>query len=228
MRASTCAWVSPGVLLRELRFLYALDVVLAPLGLCAALAAEQEDLGYLLVLPVLGFGWLLANERNHRLESDVALEEANFAAHTDALTGAVNRRGWDEHLALRLDQALPDVTVALLDIDGLKKLNDSAGHAAGDRLLRDAATAWREVVRPQDTVARIGGDEFAICFDGQSEAEVDSISARLRASLPDGHTCSVGISSARAGDTPQSLVERADSRLYADKRRRRALELGLV
>jgi diguanylate cyclase (GGDEF)-like protein len=211
--------VAPFAHLRELGFLYALDVTLAPLGLCAALADQQADLGYVLILPTLLFAHMLATERRGRIEGEVALAEVSAAAQTDALTGALNRRGWDEYLDRALESGDVALTVAMLDVDDLKTVNDTEGHAAGDVLLAGAAAGWRGVLRADDVLGRLGGDEFIVGFPGKSEGDVAAIGNRLRQSLPDGHTCSVGFASARPGDTAQTLTERADARLYEDKRR---------
>jgi len=129
-------------------------------------------------------------------------------------------RGWDEHLERALAEPGARLTIALLDVDGLKTLNDSQGHAAGDALLVGAAQSWRRLLGPADVLARNGGDEFAVCFAGQTEDDVATTCARLRSSLPGGHTCSVGCAAARPGDTAHTLSRRADVRLYEDKRTR--------
>jgi diguanylate cyclase (GGDEF)-like protein len=215
--------VAPSAQLHELGFLYGLDATLAPIGLCAALAAEHDRFGYVLILPALVFAHMLASERRGRMDHEVALAKVNHAATTDVLTGVLNRRGWEEHLERLLDAQERRFTVAVLDVDDLKSVNDTHGHAAGDELLTAAADSWQQVLRSGDVIGRLGGDEFAVCFADRSETDVVAIGERLRSSLPDGHTCSVGFATAGPDDSLRSLFERADRRLYEDKRRSRDL-----
>lgn len=86
-------------------------------------------------------------------------------ARSDPLTGLANRRGWDEQLARELARARRSgeaLSVALLDLDDFKALNDAHGHQAGDRLLLEAAAAWYGQLRDVDILCRWGGDEFAV------------------------------------------------------------------
>jgi len=81
-------------------------------------------------------------------------------ARTDALTGLPNRRAWDEELERELARAKRyggRLCLAMIDLDHFKRFNDREGHQAGDRLLADSATAWREQLRPSDLLARYGG-----------------------------------------------------------------------
>jgi diguanylate cyclase (GGDEF)-like protein len=109
------------------------------------------------------------------------------------------------------------IVVAFMDVDGLKHVNDTAGHAAGDQLLRDVAAAIRERVRSYDLVFRYGGDEFVCALVDvtleQAQRTVADIldSVRTRSS---GHTVSVGFASVGADDTAESVLERADAALY--------------
>ncbi|MEO1008688.1 MAG: GGDEF domain-containing protein [Planctomycetota bacterium] len=108
-------------------------------------------------------GWLglwLSLERRQR-----ALQHE---ATTDPLTGALNRRAFERVLGDALDRARDerrDVSVLLFDIDNFKRYNDEHGHAAGDEILVEAVRLIASVIRPSDTVCRIGGDEFAVIFD---------------------------------------------------------------
>ena len=84
---------------------------------------------------------------------------------TDALTGTLNRSGLHDaarRLRLRRRRDTPIVTVAALDLDGFKAVNDTSGHATGDRLLAEATAAWRSALRADDVLARTGGDEFIV------------------------------------------------------------------
>ncbi len=109
-------------------------------------------------------------------------------AETDSLTGLPNRRAFEQ----ALDSAIArrragGFTIALLDLDGFKQLNDTAGHEAGDDLLRDAAVAWQEVVRRGDLLARLGGDEFVVVLPGSSPARAHEVTRRLVEVTPGRH-----------------------------------------
>jgi diguanylate cyclase (GGDEF)-like protein len=104
------------------------------------------------------------------------------SAHTDPLTGAANRRSLTERIqyeVARHTRSGRSFTLAMLDVDGFKLLNDRFGHAAGDELLCDLARALQRSVRAQDTVARIGGDEFCVLAPETDEAGVQPLLARI-------------------------------------------------
>jgi len=112
------------------------------------------------------------------------------------------------------------IVVAFMDVDGLKHVNDTAGHAAGDQLLRDLAAAIRERVRSYDLVFRYGGDEFVCALVDvtleQARRTVDDILDSVRA-RSGGHSFSVGFASVGADDTAESVLERADAALYVER-----------
>jgi diguanylate cyclase (GGDEF)-like protein len=145
-------------------------------------------------------------------------------AGTDPLTGAANRRAWDEELALALVRSMRDglpMSMALIDLDDFKGFNDQHGHQAGDRLLKESAAAWRGILRASDVLARIGGDEFAILLPGCALEMAASIADRLRAAVPASAGCSVGVAMWQPGETSTELVARADRALYEAKERGR-------
>jgi diguanylate cyclase (GGDEF)-like protein len=161
------------------------------------------------------------------------LERALHASHQqsrrDPLTAIVNRRGWDEALErLRPDVAsgVP-VTVVAVDLDGLKQVNDSIGHAGGDELIVSCARALQQVVRARDVVSRLGGDEFGLLMPGVQTAPT-LIARRLRRSL-DAVVTSSGVrlrtSIGAATCPPYGRIEdawaEADAAMYDDKRARR-------
>jgi diguanylate cyclase (GGDEF)-like protein len=159
---------------------------------------------------------LLAHEVTTVIERADMLTQMTDMASTDALTGLPNRRAWDKSIAqvLAEDQ---NVAIAMLDLDHFKEFNDTNGHPAGDRLLRETAAAWREELRAGDLIARLGGDEFALLLPKCNAANALEVVERLRLRLPSQQTCSAGIASLESGATPETLVARADTALYEAK-----------
>lgn len=162
-----------------------------------------------------------AADREHRR---AALSAA--LADTDELTGLVNRRGWEAIVAdaqERIDAFGDPVAVAFVDLDGLKAVNDTLGHAAGDVLLRRAAEALRSACTPQDRVARHGGDEFAILTNNVAVAELGPHFARFERSLAE-HGVAASLGHAFTGPGERTVADafaRADAAMYDVKRRRR-------
>jgi diguanylate cyclase (GGDEF)-like protein len=137
-------------------------------------------------------------------------------AQTDPLTGLPNRRAWDA----RLTQAVAhgqEFAVAILDLDHFKRFNDTNGHPAGDRLLKETAAVWREQLRAGDLLARLGGEEFGLLlFDCDLEAACD-VTERLRDRVTNGQTASVGLTLRRGEEPIDSVLSRADRALYDAK-----------
>jgi len=140
---------------------------------------------------------------------------------TDVLTGALNRSGLQEaarRLHLRRRRDAGTVTVAALDLDGFKAVNDQGGHATGDRLLAEATAAWRGVLRHDDVLARTGGDEFIVLMPDTEPPEATAVLDRLRDAHP--VAWSAGVADWRADETLAECLERADRELYAAKHAR--------
>lgn len=150
-----------------------------------------------------------------QLASAVALREAtHHLATTDDLTGLRNRRGFFELARQRWAGSTGTGAVGFVDLDGLKVVNDSGGHEAGDRLLRKVAAALQSSVRDSDVVARIGGDEFAVFSPDLAPAELHT---RLEQAV--GRRASVGTAALTDIDLlPNALLD-ADARMYDAKRR---------
>jgi diguanylate cyclase (GGDEF)-like protein len=164
---------------------------------------------------------LVAHARDQERVRDDLQGQLEQLAHTDALTGLCNRRAWELELARGLARGArtrEPVSVALIDIDSFKAINDLRGHAGGDRLLIDVARLWTEVLRPDDVLARIGGDEFAIVMPACTEADAAEVLQRLHARMPAPNTCSIGLATWDSAEAPDRLMGRADDALYDVKR----------
>jgi diguanylate cyclase (GGDEF)-like protein len=138
----------------------------------------------------------------------------------DPLTGACNRRAWNEAMARELPRAAREqhpLSVLVIDIDHFKKFNDTHGHAAGDAFLQAAAAAWQERLRPGDVLCRWGGEEFAVLLPSCARDGARVVADDLRTRTPAGATCSVGIAQWEPGQSADELIARADRCLYAAK-----------
>lgn len=153
-------------------------------------------------------------------ERDRLIASAHTQARTDPLTGLSNRRVWDEriteefHRAKRSNQPL---TIAVIDLNGLKMLNDTQGHLAGDRLLQTLGIAWQRQLRNVDLLARVGGDEFWLLFPSCPPDLGHDAIQRMRAAAPPGQTFSAGTATWDGTESAGSLLDRADQALYKEK-----------
>jgi diguanylate cyclase (GGDEF)-like protein/PAS domain S-box-containing protein len=159
-------------------------------------------------------------------------ELAHQALH-DSLTGLPNRALLNDRLVhglARSQRSGSQLAVMFLDVDQFKMVNDSLGHSAGDDLLRHAATRITGAIRPGDTVARFGGDEFVVVCDDVSILETEQVAERVLEALglpcqigtQDVHiTASLGIAVADADATPESLLRDSDAAMYRAKERGR-------
>jgi diguanylate cyclase (GGDEF)-like protein len=167
---------------------------------------------------------LIAGELRARVAAALArahrLSHLIDTARTDQLTGLPNRRAWDEQLPRDLAHARgtgQPLCLALLDLDRFKRFNDEHGHPAGDRLLREVATAWTGCVRETDLLVRYGGEEFGLVLRGTGLDGAHVAVERLRAAVPPPHTCSAGLACWNVEESVEALVLRADRALYAAK-----------
>lgn len=139
--------------------------------------------------------------------------------HLDPLTGTLNRRGVEETarvLAARNSRRGTPVCVALIDLDNLREVNNTAGHLAGDALLETAAGEWRRALaRAPVSIGRIGGDEFVLLFDGVDEIAAREMVARLRTGS--GVSWTAGVAEMRSGETFMQALAGADLEMYAHK-----------
>jgi diguanylate cyclase len=168
-------------------------------------------------------------------EAQLQEQSAAIASHlnqamTDELTDLPNRRAFDDQLRRRLEghkkHNVP-FSIMLIDIDFFKKVNDTYGHVAGDRVLCDIADVLRAAMRKHDLIARYGGEEFAALLPCTSLEDavhgarcarqtVEAATARFEG-LTIRVTASVGLTAVRPGDDVTAIVRRADDALYASK-----------
>jgi diguanylate cyclase (GGDEF)-like protein/PAS domain S-box-containing protein len=149
------------------------------------------------------------------------LREAKAQAYADDLTGLANRRAWDAQLPREIARSRrtgAPLCVAMIDLDGLKAINDSKGHQAGSNAIKHAGAAWSGVMRETDLIARIGGDEFATVMPDCTLEQAVVAAERLRAAVGPNPTASVGVAQWDGAESPHALVERADAALYEAKR----------
>jgi diguanylate cyclase len=163
-----------------------------------------------------------------------ALQSARSQSERDGLTGILNRRAFDRHLAdlIARNTVKPqDFALLMVDIDDFKRINDTFGHLTGDSVLVAVVGKCRQAVRGEDKLARYGGEEFAITLPGASLrnamkkgrqiCEAIASTRYVLEGMPSKEafalTVSIGVSCCRAGDTVASLVDRADKALYLAK-----------
>jgi diguanylate cyclase (GGDEF)-like protein len=142
-------------------------------------------------------------------------------ANTDELTGLLNRKGLiaaAERAFSLADRTGIPLTIALIDLDHFKQVNDRDGHAAGDRLLVQLAKTWNDEIQAGDIFARLGGDEFLAVLVGYSEEEASTLFERLRFTSP--AAWSIGLIERREGENLSACLARADNALYDAKRSR--------
>ncbi len=158
-------------------------------------------------------------------------------ATTDALTGLLNRTAFEEELAVELARSRRHGRPGALlfsDLDGFKVINDTLGHRAGDEVLRQVASVFRQELRAIDTIGRIGGDEFALLLPDTTCEGASAVAQKLRSTVASvlreagGQPIALGVSVGCVefdGRTPESavnLLQAADEAMYRDKNSRRA------
>jgi diguanylate cyclase (GGDEF)-like protein len=165
-----------------------------------------------------------------RVNSELAAHLAQEATH-DALTGLPNRRffdSWARQLVAKSHRDQSSFTLLMIDLDGFKKVNDTLGHAAGDEVLKAAATRFHATLRAGELLVRLGGDEFALLVEGNvsrieliglGERLMSSLRLRLHADLQDDAVgASIGVACfPQNGSDIDMLVEAADEALYQSK-----------
>ena len=159
--------------------------------------------------------------KQHEAERDELLQVVEELARTDELTGVMNRATWRTQLANEMERAARTgnpLSVLMLDLDNFKSLNDSQGHAAGDRMLKACASGWLDALRAIDELGRIGGDEFAVLLPDCDFAGARVVAGRVRVSTPPTITCSMGLARWDGEESADDFLHRADEALYRAKR----------
>lgn len=171
----------------------------------------------------------LAQEKIKQLEQE--LESLSEKVRIDQLTGVLNRRGMDEAMmreVARAGRSGAKLSVALLDIDNFKKLNDNYGHHVGDEALKHLATVVQDNIRPTDIVSRFGGEEFVVLMPNTDIDQAMVLMTRLQRSLTKRFfmgnseqiliTFSAGVALFKENDDQASVLHRADQAMYVAKK----------
>lgn len=162
------------------------------------------------------------------------LDQVTQESQRDFLTGVFNRKAMDQVMAELLahpEDAGKDMSLLMIDVDHFKKFNDKFGHLLGDEVLKIVARAITYCVRGKDVVARFGGEEFCVLLPGTPLAGAAKVAETIRTTIASRDlkrkdtgesfgsvTVSLGASQFKPGDTPETLVKRADEALYKSKR----------
>lgn len=168
-----------------------------------------------------------AERRLHRSQRESSLRRSE--ALIDPLTGLGNRRAFNEDAAAALADRRQSggLLLAMVDVDGLKAVNDTFGHSGGDEALQAIAAALRSRVRAGDRLYRLGGDEFAaLCTSDDPAALAGRLGHHIEAEVPrvGRIRASIGVARAQPGDEPLAITVRADTALYAIKRQRAGID----
>lgn len=171
------------------------------------------------------------NEAEKKIqELSSVLEYINTVANEDYLTGTLNRRGMEDALERefsRADRHNTALSIAMMDIDHFKKINDQLGHGTGDQALAHFANVIKAVKRSTDVLARYGGEEFIIILPNTEQNDAIKVIERVQRKLTkqffmhsDQHiviTFSAGVAQRQGGELPDAIIPRADAALYAAK-----------
>ncbi|BCM26279.1 GGDEF domain-containing protein [Methyloradius palustris] len=172
-------------------------------------------------------------------ELTVKLDQISEVAHEDYLTGTLNRRGMDEALLREFSRAERyniALSIAMMDIDHFKKINDTMGHTTGDQALSHLAGVIKKSLRTTDVIARYGGEEFIIILPNTEQEESITIVTRAQRELTKNFfmhenkrvliTFSAGVAERAPGEEPNSVIPRADAALYQAKQSGRNRVVG--
>ena len=165
---------------------------------------------------------------NKITDLETQVQVMSEAAKQDYLTGLMNRRGIEEEIEKIFKESWATISVALLDIDNFKKLNDTYGHKVGDHALKHLASVINANIRGKGTPARLGGEEFVIIFPGldaeQTKEEMEKLQRALTKEIFMAEedrkivTFSAGVAKRENDETPEEILSRADEAMYVSKK----------
>ena len=168
---------------------------------------------------------LLSKILNSELETLAQIRRSellSLESQTDVQTQLYNRRAWDQMLAREQDRCQRyghPAAIFVVDLNGLKKINDTQGHAAGDAFIASAAKVLKDNARDGDIVARLGGDEFGILAVECDLAGAEMLMTRLKQALQDANvSASIGVAVKAASIDLKSVWDAADQLMYMEKR----------
>ncbi len=149
-------------------------------------------------------------------------ERLLFESQTDAMTGLYNRRAWDSFIIKEEERCARfghSAGVIVIDLNGLKAINDNCGHAEGDNLISKAALIIQDTIRKSDIAARLGGDEFTVLAIESNENDIKHLIKRIKQNFLEHHVAaSFGYSEHLPGEALNETFKRADMNMYANKR----------
>lgn len=184
---------------------------------------RQDEVGDL----VLGFNHLVAKLHEKEQALMQTMQKLDQLAGTDTLTGAWNRRHFDEVVDRELDRSRRyghALALIVLDLDRFKEINDRYGHVEGDRVLQEVASCMREALRKPDSLTRWGGEEFIVLMPDTGIASAAILAERLRSNIAARHiegigtvTASIGVAELGTSEQRNAWLARADAALYRAK-----------
>ncbi len=177
---------------------------------------------------------IMLSETKQEVESlREELERSREQATTDALTGLLNRRAFDQEMMVAVDDAIQSresLGLLMIDIDKFKRVNDTYGHLVGDKVIRFIARQLSNNIKGMDRVARIGGEEFAILLPNTQLDNARILAESIRKNIErsrlkrvdtsqpiDGITVSIGVTAYKQGEVTDDFLQRADTALYQSK-----------
>ena len=165
---------------------------------------------------------IFGRDVTERIEAETQLK---YLSTHDALTRIYSRAYFETEMLRLQNSRLFPISVVMADLDGLKYVNDSQGHAAGDELLRETANLLKDSFRTEDVVARIGGDEFGVLIANTGLDAVHNALKRVRLKIKNHNTAhpnlkiklSIGVATSKIGENLEDTAKRADKKMYEDK-----------